>query len=318
RRALATASMNFSEGEKKAPESHPIIDLEQGRLDNSSLLFWQGPLPQSPSSETITNFVEKGGVVVFLPPENDDDSVFSGCSWSNAENAPSDKEPFKITSWEQREGPLADTSEGMRLPLMEISVKQRRNLQGDARALAFFQDGKPFLSRIALGKGEIYFLSTLPVEEWSDFSDGFTLVPMAQRLLRVGTRRFDPPASLPCGTPGLVPPGSNWKCVDAPGQKNFHSRAGIYLIDGRLVALNRPASEDQSSTLDLAECKALLGEKTLAAIEGVSGGSSDVPAEIWRIFLFLTLAALLIEALLVMPGRDSAETVFGKPQGDGT
>ena len=314
-RALATASMNFSNGGGEAPVIRPPGNLNPGELDASSFLFWQGPLPRSSSAEMITGFVEKGGVVVFLPPEGDDDGVFAECSWGKADVVGTEEKPFNVTSWEQRAGPLADTAEGLRLPLDEVSVGTRRNLNGNARSLAFFEDGTPFLSRIALGKGEIYFLCTLPIEGWSDLADGFTLVPVAQRLLKTGSRRFDPPTSLPCGTPGLAPPGAIWQCVDDPGQKDLHARAGIYRVDGRLVALNRPAAEDESSTLGLDECRALFGERNLATLEGSDEKSSEIPAEIWRAFLFLTLAALVAEAFLVMPNRESSEGGLGEHQG---
>jgi hypothetical protein len=99
--------------------------------------------------------------------------------------------------------------------------------------------------------------------------------------------------------------------VDAPGQKDLNARAGIYQIDGQLVALNRPVLEDESTTLTLAECKGLLGEG-LSTLEGASEKSSEIPAEIWRAFLFLTLAALLVEALLVMPNREEDTVRFGR------
>ena len=47
-------------------------------------------------------------------------------------------------------------------------------MKGDARKLASFEDGSPFLSRVSLGKGNLYFLHALPEEEWSDLADGFT------------------------------------------------------------------------------------------------------------------------------------------------
>ena len=86
-------------------------------------------------------------------------------------------------------------------------------------------------------------------------------------------------------------------------------------MDGRLVALNRPASEDESSTLGLAECKALFGEEGFATIEGADEDDSEVPAEIWRAFLFLTLAALVTEAFLVMPGRTSSMSGLSESHG---
>ena len=102
--------------------------------------------------------------------------------------------------------------------------------------------------------------------------------------------------------------------MDAPEQKDLHARAGIYQVDGRLVALNRPVAEDESSTLGLDECRALFGERNLATLEGADESSSEIPAEIWRAFLFLTLAALLAEAFLVMPNRESSEGGLGESQ----
>jgi hypothetical protein len=315
RRSLAKASVNLASGKSGQAEAKSLIELNPGDLDSFSLLFWQGPLPDESTAAVINDFIEKGGIAMFFPPENHDDGIFAKCSWEKKESSEKDSAPFKLSSWEKKDGPLANTEEGDLLPLAEIHVKQRRSLQGETRQLAFFADGPALLSRIAQGKGEILFLNTLPLEGWSDFYDGYTLVPMAQRLLKQGAGRFNPPASLPCGTPGLAPPGTNWTCVDAPKRKDPHSRAGIYRIDGRLVALNRPDSEDDSSVLELSQCKAMLGEKSLSSSGGSGNENSEVPAEIWRNFLFLTLAALVVEAILVIPSREDAASAITQKQG---
>ena len=313
RRSLAKASINIAASEDKDPVTKEIVDLKAGELDAASLLFWQGPLPTNETAETISDFVKKGGRVLFLPPETDDGGTFASCSWGGSETRKKDEGTFKITTWEENDGPLANTEEGLRLPLSEVQVSKRRKLDGEARTLAFFEDGAPLLSRIALGKGEVYFLCTLPQAEWSDLADGFILVPMAQRLLESGAGRFNPPASLPCGTPGLAPPGTEWQCIDTPGQKDFNAKAGIYQINGQLVALNRPVLEDDKATLTLKQCKGLLSEE-LSTLQGTSDQSSEIPAEIWRSFLFLTLGALVVEALLVLPKKEKSNAPMGRKQ----
>ena len=74
------------------------------------------------------------------------------------------------------------------------------------------------------------------------------------------------------------------------------------------MALNRPTAEDDANILELAECKAMLGEKSLSSSEVTGDETAEIPAEIWRNFLFLTLAALIVEALLVIPNREDAAT----------
>ena len=54
----------------------------------------------------------------------------------------------------------------------------------------------------------------------------------------------------------------------------------------------------------------MLGEESILTVEDTGSGSLEVPAEIWRWFLFLTLGALMIEALLVLPGRKKTETAY--------
>lgn len=306
RQALSTASTNFSDNENGRPKTSSSTDLEQGSLDTTSLLLWQGPLPNPASAQTVKAFAEKGGVVIFLPPQTNDEGVFANCSWTEVSNAPSPDQPFKIKENESREWPLSDTEEGFRLPLGEISFLKRRGLKGDTRRLASFEDGTPFLSRASLGKGNLYFLHTLPEEEWSDLADGFTLVPMIQRLLKAGASQLDPPVFHTLGTPGLV-----GECVDAPNQKDINTHAGIYRINGQLAAVNRPPAENASNTLQAEQCKDLLGEESILTVEDTGSGSLEVPAEVWRWFLFLTLAALMVEALLVLPSRKKPEAASG-------
>jgi hypothetical protein len=111
----------------------------------------------------------------------------------------------------------------------------------------------------------------------------------------------------------LAPPGTEWQCIDTPGQKDLNAKAGIYQINGQLVALNRPALEDDTATLTLKQCKGLLSEE-LSALQGTSDQSSEIPAEIWRAFLFLTLGALVVEALLVLPKSEQTNDPMGRKQ----
>ena len=116
------------------------------------------------------------------------------------------------------------------------------------------------------------------------------LVPLVQRLVREGGHRL---GAVVTGTCGLEPMGEARRVdKDTPGFD-----AGIYQRQSELVALNRPASEDVREFADADVVKALFGSVQVRVFEEKEE-SGKLAGEIWRLFVWVMLAALIGEGIL--------------------
>ena len=272
---------------------------------DATLLIWHAPLPDAAGEKRLRSFVEEGGAVVFLPPGRVDTGKFLGFGWADSQPASADK-PFKIAKWEEQEGPLAKTDEGLSLPLAELEITRRAAITGEATALASFADGTPLLTRRALGRGQFFFLATLPHDDWSTLGDGPVLVPMLQRLLQLGARRLNQETMAACGELSALDRAKQWTSADGTIGKSILLNAGVYRAGERLLAVNRPSAEDDRAVLEPAAAKQLLGNLPLQLLQERTARSDALQGEIWRIFLIGMLAFLFLEAWLVLPNKKPA------------
>ncbi len=272
---------------------------------DATLLLWHAPLPDAAGERRLRGFIEEGGAVLFLPPGRTDTGKFLGFGWADAQPASADK-PFKVAKWEQQEGPLAKTDEGLSLPLADLDITRRQPITGEPTALASFADGSPLLTRRALGKGQFFFCATVPHEDWSTLGDGPVLVPMLQRLLQTGARRLNQETMVACGELSALDRAKQWLPADGSLGKNIALNAGIYRAGERLLAVNRPSAEDDRSVLEPAVAKQLLGPLPLQLLQERTARSDALQGEIWRIFLLGMLAFLFLEAWLVLPNKKPA------------
>ena len=272
---------------------------------DATLLIWHAPLPDAAGEKRLRGFIEEGGAVLFLPPGRTDTGKFLGLGWADTQPAPADK-PFKVAKWEQQEGPLAKTDEGLSLPLADLDITRRQPITGEPTALASFTDGSPLLTRRALGKGQFFFCATVPHDDWSTLGDGPVLVPMLQRLLQTGARRLNQETMVACGELSALDRAKQWTSADGSLGKNIALNAGIYRAGERLLAVNRPSAEDDRSLLEPAVAKKLLGTLPLQLLQERTARSDALQGEIWRIFLIGMLAFLFLEAWLVLPNKKPA------------
>jgi len=207
--------------------------------------------------------------------------------------------------WDQEQGPLARTDEGLSLPVGQIAFQRRQLIGGAKNVLAGFDDGTPFLARQSIGRGEVFFCATLPVQEWSNLSEGPVLVPMIQRLLQAGSRRLQPAASVSVGEITTNDASSRWAPVDSAGPKDARIHAGVYRSGERLLAVNRPAHEDDPEVLELEAAQRLLSQLSFQMFQESRSASDQLQGEFWRVFLFAMLLCLLAEAVLILPSRRS-------------
>jgi hypothetical protein len=277
-------------------------DLGRAVWEDNTLLIWQEPLPNGATAQKIRGFVEEGGTVLFLPPSRSDPQRFEGVGWGDIQSAGQERS-FRVLRWEEDEGPLAKSDEGLSLPLRQTVFGRRQAILGPKNVLAAFEDGSPFLARQTLGRGEIFFCASLPEHEWSTLGEGPVLVPMMQRLLQSGSRRLQQAASIRCGELSAVDQARRWETVDSPTPKEIRTQAGVYRSGERLLAVNRPSVEDDLETLDQADVKRLFGPLALQLLQERTGQSDHLQGEIWRVFLAAMLLFLVAEGWLILPVR---------------
>jgi Aerotolerance regulator N-terminal len=297
----------------------PAARLTPGELsatdwNRDTLLVWQDALPEGALAEKVRRFAEEGGVVIFFPPKPADSRRFNGAGWGEVETAGAGQ-GFRVMRWDEGQGPLAKTDEGFSLPLGRVTFRRRRMVVGQRNVLAAFTDGAPFLARQVLGRGEVFFCASLPGTDWSDLGQGPVLVPMLQRLLEAGARRLQQTASVACGELSAVDRTRRWESVDTTAPKDIRTQAGVYRSGKRLLAVNRPAAEDEPAVMPAAAVKGLFGRLPIQLWQERRGRSSSLQGEVWRWFLLAMLACLVIEGTLIRPAAPNEASGRGGRMG---
>jgi hypothetical protein len=277
-------------------------DLTGANLDGRSLLIWQGPLPTGANADLAQSFASSGGVVIFFPPGLPDGGQFNGLGWGNVQDA-ENGEGYRILRWDEDEGPLAKSDEHTSLPVDQTTFQRRQPVVGQKDALAAFDDGTAFLVRQNLGRGEVYFCSSLPDPAWSSLGDGPVLVPMLQRLLQAGGRRVQDVSSVACGELSATDQSLPWVSVDSTMAKDIRTQAGVYRAGARLLAVNRPVSENDPDVVGTDEERKLFGDLPVQTFQERHFDIEQLQGEIWRFFLFAMLMFLIAEGILILPAR---------------
>jgi len=295
-RILRAAAAN----EKGVPaDVLPASNLNKEDLAGRTLIVLQGN-PRTPQeAELLKSFVNGGGTLLCFPPESKEGASIDPIRWQPAEKAPDSESSFRVNSWNENGGILANASDGTRLPLSELST-QTRSIPLGTEPLAYFTDGKPFLSRKIMGKGAIYLFSTLPEEKWSGLANGYILVPAIQRLLEETTATHSPARSLDCGSSDFAE-ANEVECLDSQERKNPALHAGVYLIDGNVAAVNRPQEEDSPALFPKKQAMDSLGNDFVSYLTTEALSNQSSRAEIWTVFLYLVLLFLLGESFMGLP-----------------
>jgi hypothetical protein len=277
-------------------------EIANANLDDCSLLIWQAPLPEGADADRLQTFAKEGGVVIFFPPGEASPRQFAGMSWGDPQTAEA-QEGFRILRWNEDEGPLAKSDEHTSLPLTQTTFARRQAITSPKNVLASFEDGAAFLTRQSIGRGEIYFCSSLPLNDWSSLGDGPVLVPMLQRLLQAGGRRLQEVSSIACGELSAADQARQWTSVDSTKQKDIRFESGVYRSNDRLLAVNRPEAEDEPEVIDANEARALFGPLPVQMLEEKRFDTGPLQGEVWRAFVMAMLIFLFGEAILILPAR---------------
>ncbi|HAE10691.1 MAG TPA: hypothetical protein DCG39_03510 [Opitutae bacterium] len=282
-------------------DSLPAGSLDLKDLGIRRILAHQGKF-DAEDDATLQRFVNSGGTLVLFPPDSPDSSGFSFLSWEAREEK-KDDDFFYVNAWRKDSGLLANSSDGNRLPLDKLDIRIRRvPVQGEP--IAYYSDGKPFLTSLTMGKGVIYSFSTLPLDDWSGLANGYVLVPALQRLIEESSSSNTFIQSWACG--GKETRDAILTDFESmTGGKDPSLEAGVYRVEGRLTAVNRPREENEAQFLKAGMIGGKLPGITPRIMDGENVSESTDRTEVWSFFLILCLVLLLGEAFLGQPALAS-------------
>ena len=239
------------------------VDItREATWQDEALIIWQG---RTPDTNEMDAYLAEGGQLLVLPDEQADTKT---------------SEPgLPIMHWSQDEGPLRDTRSGESLPLHNLRTFRHTSITGDALASLATA---PWLSK----ENDTYFLATLPLTSWSTLGEGPVLLPLVQRLLTEGQKRFSQ--------------------VHVRGADQAPWQAGIWPNANGWDITARPVAEDDPKEALISSLGNLPFQEF--AMEAKPQGNNALN-EWWRPILFLGLLFLLAEGLLTrMPSPKRSVT----------
>ena len=273
------------------------------RWKDSALVVWQGAAPAEAEAKAMEQFVNDGGVLLALPPGGSGATSSMGplgISWGEIEK--SGKDAFRVTAWDDLDGPLSRTDAGTPLPIARLAVQQRqtpRTVSDTTHVYGAFADGQPFLTGRRVGNGYVFACTTLPEDDWSTMGEGFVLLPMVQRLIAIGGKHLAPPAIAFAGEWNPEGGEGSWAPVETDHRRDPRWNAGVYRNGAQLIALNRPESEDTTELTDPARLPELFKGAKLTVMTGALELKADrLMSEIWPAMVIATMLFMCLEMLL--------------------
>jgi hypothetical protein len=285
---------------------NPAIAASINTSDVSTIL-WAASLPSGPAYDVMTRFLTSGGHVIFFPPGIPSEATFVDLKWTNATEAPTGKF-FILKDWNHNDGPLRDSIDGTPIPAERLKSIRRQIPAGDAATLARWEDGEPFITRRIVDHGTAWFVGSLPDYTWSNMGDADVLLPAVQRIIAAGADRFDASYLTTVGSDAAQPlPGETLTRIDdygTPDPANAAYESGIFRLGDRLLAINRPAQEDNLEILSRESLDDAL-EGTGYTLLDQAGQANDpsLSRDVWRAFLIAVLLFLIAEAILCLPKK---------------
>jgi hypothetical protein len=285
-------------------------DLAAVAWDEIALVIWQAPLPEGKTILLLEQFADRGGQLIFFPPEQPTEQSFAGVSWTNWTTH---KEPLHVLTWRSDQDLLANTASGAALPIGELEVRRSCGLAGPYTPLASLPADATFLARATGQRGGVYFCTSTPSNRDSTLAtEGIVLYALVQRAIDRGAEVIGKTRQVDADTlaAGFQSKDGQWTRLAGSSdalstEMGLHS--GVYQRGDRLVAINRPAAEDAASILADGRIDELFAGLSFSRISGRAGDDGSFVKEIWRMFLVAMLLALIGEAVLCLPKRSIAE-----------
>ena len=308
--ALAAAPPGFGNQTVQRVDPANAATLATGDL---AAILWAAPLPTGPAADAICRFLSSGGHVIFFPPVISSDSTFLDLKWANPTEAPAGKF-FILKDWNHSDGPLRDGIDGSPIPAERLKAIRRQIPQGDATALARWEDGEPLITRRIVDHGTAWFVGSLPDYTWSNLGDADVLLPAVQRITAAGADRFDASYLTTVGSDAAqLLPGETRSRLDdyaTPDPANTAYQAGIFRLGERLLAVNRPAQEDNSEILTREQLdQALEGTGYTQLDQAGQASDPSLSRDVWRAFLIAVLFFLISEAILCLPKKSHPQVL---------
>lgn len=302
--SLASAPPGF--GRSRCFEYSPN-NAHKIEWNSTALVIWQAPLPTGSVAQSLTRFLESGGAVLMLPPRGESDTTYLGLQWGELSIAPRDQY-FVVSEWDQSDGPLRNGLDGTPIPVPKLKAIKRRKLLGEATTLATWDDKQPFLARRIIGDGTAIFIATLPDYTWSNLGDADVLLPIVQRMIASGDTRFGSAYAAIAGSKEAhTTDGELRTRLDTYAKVNSSNAAyvaGVWKLGDRILATNRPKSEDLWQLITNNQLDTLL-EGTQFKLFEDKGESTSLAREVWRAFLIAALVFLITEAILCLQPKAS-------------
>ena len=288
--------------------------VDPGQLDSVaweevSLVLWQAPLPEGETAKLIDDYIDRGGHVVFFPPDSPNGDVFHGVSWDAWKETGN---AVPVTTWRMDQDLLANTIGGSSLPVGELSTWRYCPPAGnELTSLATLDGGSPLLSRLPTPRGGVYFCSTTTDASNSSLANnGVVLYVAVQRALAKGAsvlgnaRQVVAGDSLTTTALGDSPDWQKLVGADDALSTDYAWRGGVYRNNEQLLAVNRNSTdEDHASILSNEHIAGLFDGLDFSVVKNEIGATSSLVNEIWRAFLLTMIIALLAEALLCVPRK---------------
>ena len=332
---LQTAVISDTEIESKAMElvaEAPLLadrkyeatiygtdQLGQINWQETALLLWQAPLPSGTAAKQVTDFINDGRSVIFLPCDSNDDTEFYETSWGDWQST--DANSQVVGFWNNEDGLLEKSRNGDPLPVNDLKIYQNCSLNGDFRTLAKLENGETLLSRKSTDAGGVYFLSTLLTRQYSTLKEsGIIAFAIVHRALSDGAASIGKTKQLTAGT-APAKTVTDLKLMEGSEGLLVESRpfsAGIYGNDKQLIALNRPSVEDTANSISKEKVNSLFEGLDFHMIDDTLGSKKSLATEIWKIFMVLMGLALLAEVILCVPPKPEPRTELEANMGGAT
>ncbi len=296
-----------------------------------SLLLWHGQLPEGEAADEVETFLARGGQAIFFPTANAAESRFLGVQWQRWIN---DAESERIETWRADQDLLTNTASGAALPVGQIELRQRMTMSGDFTPLATLGGGDALLGRVLQGRGTAYFCATTPMAEHSSLAaDGVVFYVMVQRALRAGSEALGHTHQVSAGKQALrsgaartaddaaemdeetgegmtnaVDKTAAWQPLVGAEEvlsSEYPYQPGVYADGERLVAVNRPVEEDDPARVQDDRLESLFGDLDFIRFDAAAGRDGGLVQEVWRLFVIAMISAMIIEAGLSLPRRQT-------------
>jgi hypothetical protein len=171
-------------------------------------------------------------------------------------------------------------------------------------ALASLTGGEPLLARALTDRRNVYFCTTTADPGNSSLArDGVVLYVMIQRALSAGAASLGTAQQFIAGQ-APAEDVLTWRPLSDSGDAlstSYNLQPGVYEAGERLIAINRGVQEDLPARVADTRVAELFNRLEFDRVDDRAGSGTSLMEEIWRMFLALMMAALLLEAILCIP-----------------